>query len=120
MDGKQIKAVGQGDPVALGSPRIAERFLVDLVARIGMRVLGSPHIYAEDHGGVSGIVVLSTSHIALHTQVRKVKEVTYGFFTLDVYSCRDFPVEPVRDMLVDVYAASTVSITDLSEALAYP
>lgn len=120
MDGRQIKAVGQGDPVALSSTKKVEQFLMELVARVGMRVLGSPHVYKEDHGGVSGIVVLSTSHVAVHTRIRKVKEITYGFFTLDLYSCRSFADEPVRETLEEFFAAATVKITDLSGALEAP
>lgn len=120
MDGRQIKAVGQGDPVALSTPRKVEEFLMELVARVGMRVLGSPHVYKEDHGGVSGIVVLSTSHVAVHTRIRKVKEVTYGFFTLDLYSCRPFADEPVKETLEEFFAAATVKITDLSGSLEPP
>jgi S-adenosylmethionine decarboxylase len=120
MNEKHIKAVGQGDPVTLSSPKSVEKFLLGMVARIGMRVLGSPHIYKEDHGGVSGLVVLSTSHVALHTRIRKVKDITYGFFTLDVYSCRVFPDEPVRETLIEFFSASAVSVTDLSDSLRFP
>ena len=120
MDGRHIKAVGQGDPAAMSSTKKVEQFLVELVARVGMRVLGSPHVYREDHGGVSGIVVLSTSHVAVHTRIRKVKEVTYGFFTLDLYSCRTFTDEPVKETLEEFFAAATVKITDLSESLIGP
>jgi S-adenosylmethionine decarboxylase len=120
MEGRHIKAVGQGDPSSLGTPKVVEKFLVELVNRIGMRILGSPHIYSEDHGGVSGVVILSTSHIAIHTTMRQVKEVEYGFFHLDIFSCRVFPDEPVRDLLEEHFAMSAVSITDLSESLDFP
>ena len=38
----------------------------------------------QDEGGTTGVVVISTSHIAIHTwEMRK-------FFQLDVFSCKDF------------------------------
>jgi S-adenosylmethionine decarboxylase len=120
MEGRHIKAVGQGDPVSLSGPKVVEKFLVELVTRIGMRTLGAPHVYKEDHGGVSGVVVLSTSHLAIHTRLKKVKEIEYGFFYLDVFSCRTFPDDPVKDLLEEHFAASAVSIADLSESLMFP
>lgn len=106
--------------MSLGSSKMVESFLQKLVARIGMRILGSPHVYKEEHGGVSGIAVLSTSHVVIHTQMRKVKEITYGFFVLDLFSCRSFPNESVKDVLTEHFAVSAMSVTDLSESLAFP
>lgn len=41
----------------------------------------------QDEGGTTGIVVISTSHISIHTwQLR-------NFFQLDVFSCKDFDGE---------------------------
>jgi len=120
MNGRHIKAVGQGNPVSLSSPKTVEKFLFDLVNRLGMRILGSPHIYGEEHGGVSGIVVLTTSHIAIHTRLRKVRDTEYGFFNLDVFSCRVFADEPVKDLLEEYFAMSAVSISDLSDSLDFP
>lgn len=38
----------------------------------------------QDEGGTTGVVVISTSHISIHTwELRK-------FFQLDVFSCKDF------------------------------
>lgn len=106
--------------MALGTPKVVEKFLDELVTRLGMRALGVPHVYQEDNGNVSGIVVLTTSHAAIHTRTRKVKDIEYGFFHLDVFSCRTYPDEPVKDLLTDHFAMSAVSITDLSESLVFP
>lgn len=118
--GRHVKAVGQGDPITLGTPRIVERFLGELVTRLGMRIMGVPHVYKEEEGGVSAVAVLTTSHIAIHTSMKKVKDIEYGFFHLDVFSCRTYSDEVVRELLIEHFSASIVSIKDLSGSLVFP
>jgi S-adenosylmethionine decarboxylase len=120
MDGRQIKVLGQGDLALLSSPKAVGQFLPELVEALGMRIMGEPHIYKEDHGGVTGVAVLSTSHAIIHTQRKKVGQLERGFFSLDVYSCRAFPNEPVEQLLKEHFGASKIMITDVSGALTFP
>lgn len=100
--GRHIKILGRGDADRLGSADQVEAFLIELVGRIGMRRLGEPHLYSvdleieklgvepfEDEGGITGVVVLSTSHCAIHTWPLRASA-DNEMFVLDVYSCRDF------------------------------
>ena len=41
----------------------------------------------EDEGGITGFCVISTSHISIHCWPLR------GFFSLDVFSCKDFDAE---------------------------
>ena len=122
--GRHIKVLGIGSPDALRSVSGVETFLVDLVEALGMRPLGEPHTYEveeeieklgvepfEDEGGVTGIVVLSTSHCAIHTWPLR------GFFVMDVYSCRDFDESIVRRMVAARFGTERLRITDLTYSL---
>jgi S-adenosylmethionine decarboxylase len=99
-------------------------FLQEMVAELGMRCLGSPHMYEvreeicklgvepfEDEGGVTGVVVLSTSHCAIHTWPLRLR------FVLDVYSCRDFESAPVERVIRKYFAPYKIRLTDVSHAL---
>lgn len=62
----------------------------------------------EDTGGISGVVVLSTSHVAAHfwTQER------YG--VIDAYSCKPFEVCRLVDTLRTHYDVAHVRAVDLT------
>jgi S-adenosylmethionine decarboxylase len=77
--------------------KLADRILVEQVmndypAAIGMTKIGGPYMFeyqAPDpaYSGVSGIVVIAESHIAIHT----FPELDY--FTMDIFSCKNFDHE---------------------------
>lgn len=62
----------------------------------------------EDDGGISGIVILSTSHIAAHfwTQER------YG--VIDAYSCKPYDIAALLEEILRQYEAERWRISDLS------
>jgi len=69
-------------------------WLTSLVSKIGMKILKGPVVgYSEAKGnrGLTGIVVIETSHIAFHSW----DEISPGVIQLDVYSCKDFDPEIV-------------------------
>lgn len=53
---------------------------VELVGHVGLTSLGS-YFHAFDSGGVTGVVVLAESHLALHTWPEE------RYVTLDVFVC---------------------------------
>jgi S-adenosylmethionine decarboxylase len=124
--GRHVKVLGRGAPDRLGNLAIVESTLVELVGLLGMRPLGSPHMYEveteisklgvepfEDEGGVTGVCVLSTSHCAIHTWPLR------PFFVMDVYSCRDFDPAKVEEHLARKLGACDLQVTDLSFSLEY-
>lgn len=127
--GRHVKVVGYGSSQLLGSVDVVKNFLIDLVRALGMRPLGEPVMHDveldlsklgvepfEDEGGVTGTVVLSTSHCAIHTWPAREKP----FFVLDVYSCRDFEASTVRDMLEERVGLTSARFTDITDALLPP
>ena len=125
--GRHIKVIGSAEPEAMRSVANVERFLRDLIGKLGMRALGAPLTFEveeelarigaepfEDEGGTTGIAVLSTSHCAIHTWPLR------SYFVMDVYSCRDFDPALVEATLVDHFGAHRMKVTDLSHALQPP
>jgi S-adenosylmethionine decarboxylase len=71
---------------------LVEQVLNDYPAAIGMTKIGGPYMFeyqAPDpaYSGVSGLVVIAESHIAIHT----FPELDY--FTMDIFSCKNFDHE---------------------------
>lgn len=71
------------------STQWAHKWLTQLVEKIGMVICQGPiTAYVNDEGnrGLTGVVVIETSHIALHCW----DEETPGLLQLDVYTCAPF------------------------------
>lgn len=123
--GRHIKIIGRGSPEQMRDIQVLRGMLEELVTLLGMRALGAPHMYKVeeeidklgvepfvDEGGVTGVVVLSTSHCAIHTWPLR------SYFVMDVYSCRDFEDTGIVEQLLQKHIhAYHLKITDLSFAL---
>ena len=86
------------DTKKLADRNIVEQVLNDYPAAIGMTKIGGPYMFeyqAPDpaYSGVSGIVVIAESHIAIHT----FPELDY--FTMDIFSCKNFDHELAIDYI---------------------
>jgi S-adenosylmethionine decarboxylase len=125
-EGRHIKVLGRGAADLLGNAKNIEGMLRELIDILGMRILGTPHMYEveteiaklgvepfEDEGGVTGVCVLSTSHCAIHTWPLR------PYFVMDVFSCRDFDPSQVEQHLAAKLGAYDLQITDLSFSLEY-
>ena len=70
--------------------------------KLEMHKIMPPYVFKYDGGsvkedwGISGIVLIAESHIALHTFPDK------EFFTLDIFSCKDFNVRYAVDIALDI------------------
>lgn len=123
-DGTSIRAHILANPERLDDVAVVERFLTEAVVRLGMRALAPPAVYDvcarirelggeawEDEGGVSGCVILSTSHIAIHTWPKRKRAV------IDAWSCRIFEPRVLRMLAADVFYAEAVTIHDTTGTL---
>lgn len=73
-------------------------WFTDLIKSIDMKILSGPHtVYCKMVGnrGYTGVCVIETSHIALHTW----DEESPSVIQLDVYTCSDLDVSIVVDKL---------------------
>jgi S-adenosylmethionine decarboxylase len=72
-----------GAPFAtLDDPILVETLLVDAVRAMGAKVLGI-HIHRLNPQGVSGVVVISESHLTIHTWPER------GEAAVDLFTCGD-------------------------------
>ena len=74
--------------------------LMKLPEHLGMRRVGFPHIIQIDEEGIrgrSGFTFIMESHISIHTYSER------GFVTADVYSCKPFDAQLVRDLLTKAF-----------------
>ncbi len=54
-----------------------------------------------DDWGLSGIVIIAESHLAIHTFPDK------GFVTVDIFSCKDFDVQMAVSAIVEAFEPET-------------
>lgn len=78
-----------GSKKKLNDKDIVLSCLNDLPEKLGMEKLSEPKIYfapgndKKDPGGWSGFVVITESHISIHTFPKR------GFLSADVYTCKN-------------------------------
>jgi S-adenosylmethionine decarboxylase len=92
----------QCDTRKLADRNLVERVLSDYPTAIGMTKIGGPYMFeyqAPDpaYSGVSGLVVIAESHIAIHT----FPELDY--FTMDIFSCKNFDHEKAITYIKDAF-----------------
>ncbi len=94
------------DEKAIDDLENVSRFLNELVSSIGMRkmlepiVMYAPPVTEKDGGGVSGFVMINESHISIHTFPNR------RFITMDVYSCKKFDTEKVKEIVTKFFGAA--------------
>ncbi len=69
-----------------------------LIQKIDMKILDGPHlVYCDMEGnrGLTGIAIIETSHIALHSW----DEISPGLIELDIFSCKNFDSNDVIDAI---------------------
>lgn len=121
--GKILVGTFCSEPEKLSDVGRIHRFLHHIVAEIQMRALGT-HLYdvpvaikrfggdpTADEGGITAIVVLSTSHIAIHTWPEN------NGARISVDSCRDYKSDIVLKLLAQHFSATDVVLKDVSHCL---
>ncbi len=68
------------DPEILNGLEIVKEHMLEAASRCGATVLGSSFHYFSPHG-VSGVVVIAESHLAIHTWPE------YGYAAVDIFTC---------------------------------
>jgi len=77
-----------------------------LPGKMEMTKIMPPYVFkyngaVEDDWGLSGIVLIAESHIAIHTFPDK------GFVTVDIFSCKDFDTKLAVSEIVKAFGAET-------------
>lgn len=80
----------------------------ELIVGLGLKVLGTPQWHQfPDPGGITGLALLSESHLAIHTFPE------HGFAALNLYSCRVRPQPDFHDVLQRHLGAARVEVREL-------
>ena len=83
------------------SEKEIKRWLRNLVNKIDMKIIKGPYVsYVSKEGnrGVTGVVMIETSHIAIHIW----DETTPALVQCDVYSCAEFSSNEVLSEFMDM------------------
>jgi S-adenosylmethionine decarboxylase len=97
-----------------------EELFARLVTALDMKALAPAHIYEvpvdpevlrrvqetgvfEDEGGITGVVVISTSHMAIHCWPLQRK------FSLCVFSCKDFSAATAQALIYETLHVTTAN-----------
>jgi S-adenosylmethionine decarboxylase len=80
-----------------------------LVIELGLRVVGEPHWHQfPPPGGVTGLYLLTESHLACHTFPE------WGLATFNLYCCNPRPDWPWEVRLADLLGAEQVTIRQVA------
>lgn len=81
----------------------------ELIVSLSLKVLGTPqwHRFPEP-GGVTGLVMLAESHLAVHTFPE------HGFAALNVYCCRERQAVDFQQLLMRHLGAASVTVRALA------
>lgn len=124
LTGNHYKIVFMAPSAQLRSEELLFKFLRNAVKAIGCQIVAGPLIATieethppesvdawKDDGGISGVVVLSTSHVAAHfwTQER------YG--VIDAYSCKFFDSAVLVAELERHYDVEKLKLIDFTSAV---
>ncbi len=98
-------------PDVIGKVESVEQILVRAAEVAGVQVWSiSFHRFSPN--GVSGVVVISESHLALHTWPE------YGYVALDIFTCGDdAKPETAVEYALKEFGASTAHITEVTRGL---
>lgn len=73
---------------------------------------GNPNSF--DKGGISAFVLIAESHISIHTFIG------YGFASIDVFSCKSFDKEKIKNYLVKVFEAKKAEENFMERGKEFP
>ena len=88
--------------------------------KMQMTKIMPPYVFKYDGGeikedwGISGVVLIAESHIALHTFPEK------GFFTLDIFSCKEFNIRQAVDIVLEVFEPLHFDETVITRGREFP
>jgi S-adenosylmethionine decarboxylase proenzyme len=96
----------------LDDPDVVKAALVDTVAAMGAHVLGI-HLHRLEPQGISGVVVISESHLTIHTWPER------GEAAIDLFTCGDAArARRAVSALVERLGATVSSLREISRGAA--
>lgn len=105
------------DPIKLNDLDLLFSTLHDLPEKIGMSKIGFPQLARfkeRDIAGISGVQMIVESHISIHTYPLK------RFFSMDVYSCKNFDYKKVLKYIQRAYDIEELEINVIERGKKFP
>lgn len=105
--------LGRGGDYILDEAERMKDFLRDTVKAMDMRILAGPEIYRGhiDLPGLTGAVIIETSHINIHTFTRT------GDIRFDAYSCVLFKADKVIELFDRYYPCEIKEIQGINRMI---
>jgi S-adenosylmethionine decarboxylase len=107
------------DPVLLADASLLQYVLDEYPNQVSMQKV-SP-VFLQDiktsnplDDGMSGFVIIATSHISLHAWP------CYGMVNIDIFSCEDFQTTTVGDFAMHLFQTAQIEIHEVERALQSP
>ncbi len=102
-------------PAALRDPARLEALFARVVAELGLHPVAPAQLHAfPGPGGITGVLVLSESHLCCHTFPER------GFAAVNLYCCRPRPEWPWSERLAEHFGADRVHVRRLPRPEARP
>lgn len=107
------------DPSKIGDLAYIFNFLNTLPDKIGMTKIIQPYVFPYDglipeDKGVTGAVIIAESHITFHSFTEK------DYFFFDMFSCKHFDVEEVKQMVIEAFGVKHVEDFHVSRGRHFP
>lgn len=107
------------DPLLLADEALLHRVLDEYPSRIGMEkvspvVLRDIKTSSPLDDGMSGFVIIATSHVSLHAWP------CYGMVNMDIFSCEEFSVEEVVFYARHMFQSDDVEVQAIERATRSP
>ena len=102
------------------NPEVIVNFLNKLVKLVDMEIfMPAQAKYCNDahNSGVTGVVVITTSHASIHIWDNKAGNPYPGMLQMDLYSCKDYNAEDVLKFVEDYFCANIVSFQVIDRGL---
>lgn len=99
------------DAARLSDVATLQRLFARAIEELGLKPLQSLWHQFPAPGGVTGLVLLSESHLACHTYPE------FGTATFNLYCCTPRPEWPWRDRLSEMLGAEDVRVTSVQRAI---
>ena len=95
------------------------KLLNELPEKIGMTKITQPYVFryrglVPDDEGITGVTIISESHISLHTYPRK------GFVFVDLFSCKPFDVKNAEEYIVRFFECKSPAVYVQHRGKAFP
>lgn len=95
--------------VALKDRAALERVFARAVSELSLHPVSGPHFHTfPGPGGVTGMLMLSESHLCCHSFPER------GYAAFNLYCCRERPEWPWADRLAEMIGAQTVEVRRLA------